>query len=78
VTYETGIAHDQFCSAGLVAIEMDLDQIFNHFPFTALDTRHIHGKRSRFQSKFLASPRKGCHPGTMNNVFAGKTSDIRA
>src|SRR6202166_1660131 len=75
-SHEAGRAHNQLRSAGLVAVEVDLNQILTHFSLAPLDTCHIHGKGSELQPKFLGSLGKRCHLGAPNNVLAGKTSDV--
>src|SRR5579859_7238840 len=73
-----GTAHDQFCPRGFVAVEMNLNQVGNHFLLATLHARHVGRGRSYFESKLLCAMGKGRDFGTANDVLAGQARDVGA
>src|SRR5207253_3509649 len=66
----------QFGSAGLVTVEMNVNQVFHHLSLATLNPRHIYHQRSNSETKFRPAPGERGHFGTVNHVLARKAGDI--
>ena len=74
---EPSIAKNQLRSALLIIEEVKLNQPINHSRLRNLNAFHVEAERSFFDAKLLGAMEVRSHFGTMNNVLARHTSNVR-